>query len=117
TVQEVWFRPWALNILNSETFKGVEVGGDSQEQINPETGEPFTTSEILQQSYPKGIRLVLVNGEYAEHHEESLDDHWTISHNPLYRYLICKSIGSSIIPIQDLTNDNIAITEETIEHS
>ncbi len=113
TVRDIWIRPWALaRVLDSKYGFALEL----PEEELVEGQEPKTVGDYLQELYPNGVRVVLVNDEFAEAIDESLDEHWTISVNPLYKHLICKSIGSSLIAIQDLENDNIAITEQTIEH-
>lgn len=142
TVQEAWVRSWALRRIKDIDFEIEEATEvtesnelDSDEVVSSDAtlsndnlapyNDPAsdenkevekTLGEVLAERYPNGLKVVLVNGEYVTHSEESMDDHWTISVNPLYRHLLCKSIGSSIIPIQDLENDNTAITEQTIEH-
>jgi hypothetical protein len=69
----------------------------------------------LQKDFPKGLYLVFVNDILAEAKNESLDDHWVITENPLAKNLHGHAIGSSLIDIQDITNDLLNLTLQTIE--
>ena len=64
TIQEVWLRSWAFNILNSETFKDIELGeiDPGLGEINPETGEAWTTSEVYSKRIPMELDLYLYRG-------------------------------------------------------
>jgi hypothetical protein len=98
TVRQIWFRTWALNKY-----------GLREDDIP----EELTT---CLREFPKGIRAVFINDELAEAHEEDLDDHWTISVNPLFGELCGDAIGTAVIPIQDMKNDATNLTKETMEH-
>lgn len=93
TVRKVWLRPAAFNFLKTK------------EQ-----------AELLKKEFPKGCRVVLVNDIVAEYIEESLDDHWTLTHNPQSDYLTFEPLGEVLTNIQDIVNDLISLTIQTIEH-
>lgn len=92
TVRNAWLRPSAYNVLNEENCKK------------------------LRELYPKGVKVVLANDEFAEASPEQLDDYWTITYNPLSDYLQADPIGLLLVSIQEITNDLISLILQTIEH-
>lgn len=94
TVQRVWLRPWAFNAY---------VKGSDQ-------------ARTLKQKFPDGCYCVIINGSIvAEMIGDKLDDHWTISENPLSESLHAEPIGAAMVPMQDITNELMNITLETCE--
>lgn len=93
TVRNCWFRPSAFNILSDDD--------DVKE---------------LKKNYPNGLMCVFVNDEFAEARNENLDDHWTLTHNPLSDYLTHDPLGLLLTSIQEITNDLVSLTLQTIEH-
>lgn len=92
TVKYCWLRPEAFNILSKED------------------------SEKLHETYPDGVMVCLVNDVVAEYKAEKLDDHWTLTQNPMSDYLTHQPLGEVLTNIQDITNDLISLTIQTIEH-
>lgn len=92
TVRNCWLRKSAFNILPDEDYKK------------------------LCKLFPAGAKIVLVNDECADYMNESLDDHWTLSHNPMSDYLTHDPLGELLTSIQDIVNDLISLTLQTIEH-
>jgi hypothetical protein len=92
TVNNYWFRASAFNVLNEEDAK------------------------ILRAKYPDGCKYVKINECFAEAENESLDDCWTIAQNPLSDYLHFDPLGLFLTSIQDITNDLVSLTLQTIEH-
>lgn len=94
TVQRVWLRRWALNLYQKDVDKVVE----------------------LKEKYPEGCYIVVINESLvAEVVKDKLDDHWTISENPLSEVLHSESLGAPMVPLQDITNELANLTLETIE--
>ncbi len=93
TVRNCWLRPSAFNILADE------------EQIKD-----------LKSRFPNGCKAVFVNDDFAEACNESLDDCWTLTYNPLSDYIHFDPSGSQLVSIQDITNDIISLVLQTIEH-
>jgi len=58
----------------------------------------------------------MVNDVPAEYEDESLDDHWTLTQNPMSDYLNHDPLGELLTNIQDIINDLISLTLQTIEH-
>jgi hypothetical protein len=93
TVNKAWIRPAKFNILEDKA--------DVQK---------------LKKLFPDGVLVTFVNDEYACACNECLDDHWTLTENPLSDYLHFEPLGQSLVSIQDITNDLISLTLQTIEH-
>lgn len=92
TVRNCWFRPEAYNILTAEEV------------------------ELLTKEYPRGMKACVVNDLVAAAEEQALDDHWTLTYNPLSDYVHFDPIGLMLTSIQDITNDLVSLTLQTVEH-
>ncbi len=93
TVRNCWLRPAQYNVLCDET------------EIN-----------VLRKKYPNGCKVVFVNDQFAEACNEALDDCWTLTYNPMSDYIHFDPLGLLLVSIQELTNDLISLTTQTIEH-
>jgi hypothetical protein len=94
TVGRTWLRPWAMNMFTKDEAE----------------------SEALKKKYPDGCYVVVLNKTIvAEVIPDKLDDHWTISQNPLSESIHAEPIGATIIPIQEMTNELANLTLDTIE--
>jgi hypothetical protein len=91
TVRNWWFRPSSFNVLKEE---------DCDE---------------LKEFYPAGVKVVFINDEFAEAENECLDDSWTLARNPLSDYIQYDPLGVLLVSIQDILNDLVALTLQTIE--
>jgi hypothetical protein len=58
----------------------------------------------------------MVNDIVAEYENEALDDCWTLTHNPLSDYLTFDPLGLMLTSVQEITNDIISLTQQTVEH-
>ncbi len=92
TVRNVWLRPSAFNIL------------------------PKEQREAIKKKFPSGAKVVLVGDEFAEACEEDLDEYWELTRNPLSDYLVFDPLGNLLTSVQEITNDIISLTLQTIEH-
>ncbi len=92
TVRNCWLRPSSYNVL-----------------------EPDCADE-LKKKYPNGCKVVMINEYFAEACDECLDDHWTLTKNPLSDYLHHDPPGQLLTSVQDVTNDIISLVIQTIEH-
>lgn len=93
TVRNCWLRPSSFNVLEDE------------EEVKK-----------LKKKYPKGCKVVFVGDEFGEACAESLDDCWTLTYNPLADYLHHDPLGLLLVSIQEITNDLISLTLQTVEH-
>jgi hypothetical protein len=92
TVRNCWLRPAAFNVLEDEK------------------------SKKLAKEFPDGVKVVLVNDFVADAVAENLDDCWTLTYNPLSDYIYFDPLGLLLTSIQEITNDIISLTIQTMEH-
>lgn len=92
TCRNRWLRPCAFDIL------------DEKEAAK------------LRKEFPDGVKVVLANDEYLTAYPEKLDDCWTITYNPLADYLHHDPLELLLVSTQEITNDLISLTIQTIEH-
>ncbi len=92
TIRNAWLRPSAFEILNEDDCKK------------------------LKKKFPSGAKVVMVNTVVAEACNESLDDSWTLIRNPMHDFLNCDAPGELLTNVQDITNDLLSLTMQTIEH-
>lgn len=95
TCRNIWLRSEAFEILNEDDEKEYDK---------------------LIKKYPNGCKVVFIDETFAEAVPESLDDHWTLSENPLSDHLHFDPLGMSLISIQEVMNDLISLIIQTIEH-
>jgi hypothetical protein len=93
TVRNMWLRPAAFNAIKDKE-----------------------RADKLKRKFPNGCKVVLVNDIVAEYCDENLDDHWTLTENPQSDYLTFEPLGEVLTNIQDIVNDLISLTIQTIEH-
>lgn len=93
TINDTWLRPCAFDVLEDEE-----------------------ESKSLRKLFPNGCKVSLVNEHFADVSEESLDDHWKLTHNPLSDYIHHDPIGLLLTSLQEITNDMVSLTLQTIEH-
>lgn len=92
TVKNCWLRPASFNILAEDDY------------------------EKLKKKFPDGARVTLVNNVVAEYCNEALDDYWSLTKNPMSDFLTHDPLGDLLTNIQDIVNDLISLTLQTIEH-
>jgi hypothetical protein len=92
TVKNCWLRPAAFNVLTPEE------------------------ADELRKLYPNGCKVVLANDCFADAENEALDDCWTLTINPLTDFVNHDPLGLLLVSIQEITNDLISLTLQTIEH-
>jgi len=93
TVNHYWIRPFAYNMLKDEA--------DIKE---------------LQRRYPDGIKASFVNQEFGDAVNENIDDHWTVTRNPLSDYVHYDPLGLLLTSIQEITNEIVSLVLQTVEH-
>ena len=87
-----WLRPCSFNFLNKED------------------------AARLKKRFPDGAKVCIVNECVVKACPEALDDHWTLTVNPLSDYVHFDPIGLLLTSIQDITNDLISLILQTVEH-
>jgi hypothetical protein len=93
TVNTYWIRPWSFNKESDEKMRNK-----------------------LKADYPDGCKIVMIEDKIAYACNESLDDHWTLTKNPLSMYLHFEPTGEALVPMQEITNEMISLNLQTIEH-
>lgn len=106
TLKRSWIRPWAFNLLQTNSPGSQTAVGE---------GEELDDVAYLKKLYPNGCYLVKINDIAAEAIDERLDDHWTITENPLSTHIHADPLAQSLVPIQDILNELANLTLETIE--
>ncbi len=93
TVKNCWLRPSAFYILkdNNEVKK-------------------------LEKKFPNGVYVTKINDTVVDYRNESLDDHWTLTYNPLSDHIHHDPLGMLLTSIQDITSELVNLTIQTIEH-
>jgi hypothetical protein len=94
TMRKVWLRPSAYNII-----------GD-QEQ-----------ADLLREEYPKGLVAIFAGDRFLYCEESELDNHWTLSFNPMYYRVYGDPLAKAAIPLQETANDIFQLEVETLRYS
>ena len=96
TIRNVWLRECAYQTL---------AGTDRESRIND-----------LKKKFPSGCKVIKVDDECVEAFNESLDDCWTLTKNPMSDYINHDPLGFFLVSVQDVINEIISLTIQTIEH-
>jgi hypothetical protein len=93
TIRNWWLRPAAFEVIQDDRIYNE-----------------------LKKKFPDGCRVIWVNDQFAEASNENLDDHWTLTFNPLSEYIHFDPLGMLLTSIQEMTQDLTSLTLQTIEH-
>lgn len=93
TIRCAWLRPSALEVLKTEEC-----------------------DKLLEKFGNKGIKVTLVDDIFAEAEISDLDNHWTLTHNPLSDFLYHDPAGLLLVSTQEMLNDLLSLILQTIEH-
>lgn len=66
-------------------------------------------------AYPDGCYAIFVNDRFMAAYNENMDDHWTISPNPMGMSLIARPLGENLATIQDIRAQLVEIELQTAE--
>lgn len=100
TVKCIWMRPWMYWSIC-----------DKDDQ-----NDPHSAFSYLSKNYPEGAYCIYVEDELAAISDECLDNHWTISIDPLSDFIHGEPLGKSLLPVQEMRNDLVALAFQTIEY-
>lgn len=87
--------------------------------LRPSAFEAIKDEGLRKEAYrkfPNGAKLVWVNDHFADACDEALDDHWTLTFNPLSEYIHFDPLGLLVTSTQEITEELISLTLQTIEH-
>jgi hypothetical protein len=72
----------------------------------------------LREKFPEGVYCVIINDDcLVEVVPDKLDDHWTLTVNPLTEGIHAEPLGAPVMPMQEMTNELANLTLEGIEHT
>ncbi len=94
TIRKVWLTPASYEILENE------------EDV-----------DFMKDKYPLGIKAIFCANTYLEAEEEDLNDHWTISINPLYPRIMCDPLGKALIGLHETSNDLFQLEVDTVRYA
>ena len=94
TIRKVWLQPACYEILEDE---------DKVKYYN--------------QQYPDGIKALFDGETFLEAKSESMDEHWTVSINPLYPRIQCDPLGKALIGLHETANDLFQLEVDTVRYS
>lgn len=97
TIQELWCKPDMYNVL---------VGSDVSD----------TELAQIKKECPDGLHLTKIRDITVEAENFDFDAHWTFVESPLDTHIYIRALGNGMIPIQDMENDLVYITMDTIRH-
>lgn len=72
--------------------------------------------EELEELFPFGCKVTMINDEIVEVEPEDMMDHWTPTVNPNGDFMQFDPLGNSATSIQDIIRDLTSLTLQTIEH-
>lgn len=94
TVRQRWYRSWSFNMIEDEDIRAE-----------------------LKQKFPEGCYAVFINDEMVDYYEENIDERWITLNDPLSEFLHCVPEGEDMLDLQDMINEMLNLTLETIEHN
>lgn len=71
--------------------------------------------KALAAKYPKGCYAIFINDEFMEAHEEDMDEHWTISKNPMGQFIYARPLAENLATVQDIRAQLVEIELQTAE--
>lgn len=75
------------------------------------------TINLLKNRFKEGAYLIFINDQLAEYCDESLQDHWTISENPLSNFVHGEPLGTNLAMAQDIRAEACELRLQIMEHS
>lgn len=95
-VVRIWFRPWQFELI----------GGDEKRDI----------IDWLKKEFPDGLHITIVQKKIVDGSKENMDDCWIVGKSGVSSYIHAKALGQDLVPIQDMKNQLVNLTIDTIEH-
>lgn len=94
TIRKAWLTPPAFEYL------------DDIEQV-----------KLMKTTFPTGVKAVFCAQDYLEAEEEDMNDHWTVSINPLYPRIMADPLGKALIGLHETANDLFQLEVDTVRYS
>jgi len=93
TWRRAWLRPWQFNKSSS----------------------PEMTKK-LKKLFPHGVYMLLMNDQFVECGDESLDDHWILTQSPLSNFVHSEPLGLPVKPVQDMRSEVVILQLQSMEY-
>ena len=93
----LWLRPWQF----------WEIGNDD---------ESIEIVKQLKEKYPAGCYAIFIDDDFMEAYPEDMDEHWTISKNPMGRFIYSRPLGENLSTVQDIRAELVELELQTVEH-
>lgn len=94
TIRKVWLTPAAFEKL------------EDQDKVT-----------FLKNKYPNGVKAIFSADTFLEAEEEALEDHWTISVNPLYTRIMADPLGKALVGLHEIANDLLQFEIDSVRHA
>lgn len=94
TMSAIWIRPWMYWTIQDEE-----------------------TRDYMFEKFPKGCFYCYAGTKLVGVENANLDDHWTISVDPLSVFIHGFPLGQPLTPIQEMRNDIVSLAFQSIEYS
>lgn len=94
TIKVLWIRPWFLYSIT-----------DDKE-----------LRDVLVKQYPEGAKCTFIDDKLITIEGECLDNHWTISVDPLSDFIHNEPLGKPLQPVQEMRNDLVDLAFKSIEY-
>lgn len=104
---QIWLRPYQYVLFDKQMIDLSSIGG--------EAGSSAT--EFFRTVFPRGCKLVLVNGRLVDIEESKIDDEWSFGKPGVSPYIYCHPVSRPLIPIQDMINEQFNLFRETVERN
>lgn len=73
--------------------------------------------KFMQKKYPDGVYKVFINNILVECVNMKMEDRWEFLSSPLDTHIYLRALGNGHIAIQDMENDLVMMTMDTIKHA
>jgi hypothetical protein len=101
-----WLRP--------SHYALIKVDQDETPELRDAKGKLVPFHKQLQEQFPDGLKITLVNGRVVKFEHERMDDVWSVCKPGTGDRILSKPWGNSTIPIQDDLNDYMNMAKENV---
>lgn len=98
TISREWYKPEMYYVL-----------------LSPDENDTVLTD--LQEEYPEGLHAIYVDDCLVKCENIDMDKHFSFVRSALDTHVYLRALGNAMIPIQDMENDLVFITMDTIRHA
>ena len=91
----LWLRPWQFYQLGNNRMS--------------------VTQELVKQ-FPDGCYAIFVNDDFMDVYPENIDEHWSMSKNPLGSFVYSRPLGENLATVQDIRAQLVEIELQTAEY-